>query len=290
MRISTVLAFLAAALWVSGCALPAPERGARVNADPPFVSRAVFEVRLRHTDLIEVPVLFPSDADGRALIADAPRPALVFVQGGLVEEQRYEWIGEALAKRGYVVAFPEHPSDLAFFAVDNAEAARKLLVEPPEGSLLEGGVDPERIAVAGHSLGGVVAVKAALGGRFDALALLASYPDSADERAVGEWSIPSLSLEGEKDCSAKPSQVEQGFRALAEPKVLAVIEGATHYQFTDSQKEDDDRGCTPGITIDQAHARIAEALGLFLDAALSPKHETNAPAIDAIDGVEVKTP
>jgi dienelactone hydrolase len=247
-----------------GCGLAAPREGRLVSEG---VGRAVFETRNAGTDLIAVTVLYPATEAGglrgRAL------PAVVFVQGGFVATSRYEWQAVELARAGYVVALAENALQLAFFSVDSGEAARRLLATPPPGSLLEGAVDPERIAVAGHSLGSVVALKLALNGKFKAVALQAGFPDPADDAKLPTFDKPSLSLAGELDCSAKLDGVRSGWEELPSPSALVVLSGVTHFQFTVTQDDDEQRGCPPSTSLDDAHARIVAVLRAFLDAALT---------------------
>ncbi len=269
-------------LGFMSCAPAAPARGELLEQG---VARAVFEVRARHTDLVRVPVYFPSDEQGRP--QGSGLRALVFIQGGLVSAQRYEWLARALARAGWVVAMPEHPSDLAFFSVDNGRFARELLTGPPAGSLLEGGlVDPNRVAVGGHSLGGVVAAKLALQGGFGALALLASYPDPADSAAIPRLGIPSLTLAGRSDCTARLALIDQRSAALPSPTARMVLEGVTHYQFTNDDQPDRDKECLPGLGLDEAHLRIATALERFLQNALD-RLPLEAAGLEQIPGAEV---
>lgn len=246
-----------AMVLVLGAACGAPSRGALVE---PGVGVADFDARANGTDRVHVRVLFPAQDDGSLL--GGAHPAVVFVQGGAVKPERYEWQAVELVKRGYVVALPRFPLDLAFFATDFGQAARGVLVDGPE--VLRGAVDASRISVAGHSLGGVVAVKLLLGGGFSSAVLEASFPDTADHAALAGLSLPTLSLAGSLDCSAKLENVRTGWDALPSPSSLLVLDGVTHYQFTDAQTEDDSRGCTPGVSIDVAHQRIAAALAAFL--------------------------
>lgn len=250
-------------LFLSGC-LAAPQVGELVE---PGVGRAVFETRTAGTDLVPVTVLFPARENGS--LDGKGRPAVVFIQGGFVSTTRYEWQARALVKAGYVVALPENALQLAFFSIDAGEAARRLLASPPPGSLLEGAVDSTRIGVAGHSLGSVVALKLALNGQFGAVALQAGFPDTADVSKLPAFTKPSLSLAGALDCQAKVDGVREGWGALSSPTAFSVLEGVTHYQFTDSQAEDDAKGCTPGVSLEDAHTRIAASLVGFFDAALT---------------------
>jgi hypothetical protein len=63
--------------------------------------------------------------------------------------------------------------------------------------------------------------------------------------------------------------VREGWGSLSSPTALSVLEGVTHYQFTDSQAEDDAKGCTPGVSLEEAHARISATLVGFFDAAIA---------------------
>lgn len=256
-------ALLLLALASTACGLAAPRAGTPVTAD---VARAVFEVRASGTDLVPTTVLYPAHADGTP--RPGPHPAVVFIQGGFVATGRYEWLAEQLAQRGFVVALPENLLGLAFFSVDFGQAARRLLAEPPPGSLLEGLVDPARVAVAGHSLGSVVATKLALSGGFAAVALQAGYPDGADVPRLPGLGVPSLSLAGAGDCQAKEAPVREGWARLPGPSALVVLEGVSHFQFTRDDAEDVRRGCPPAAALGDAHARIVQAMTAFLDDAL----------------------
>ncbi|MEW6435324.1 MAG: alpha/beta hydrolase [Myxococcota bacterium] len=283
MRWLTCLFALLNGLLGAGCELAAPLRGTPVA---PGVATATFEVRARSTDVVEVEVLYP--ADEAALPLAGPHPAVVLVQGGRVGVGRYAWQGEALARAGYVVALPRHDLDLAFFAIENGEEARRLLVNPPPGSLLDGQVDAARVAVGGHSLGGVVATKLALRGGFQALVLEASYPDGADVQALEAFTLPSLSLAGANDCTAPLEKVRTGWDALPAPTALSVLAGVTHYQFTDSEAEDATRGCAAGVSLDEAHARVAASLVGFLDA-VNAGQGVGETALKAVPGAKVTT-
>ncbi len=50
--------------------------------------------------------------------------------------------------------------------------------------------------------------------------------------------MPSLSLAGRLDCSAKLEDVRAGFEKLPSPSALVVLDGVTHYQFTASEQPD----------------------------------------------------
>lgn len=267
-----------------GCGLAAPTTGQPTATA--LVARARFEVRARSTDLLPIDVYFPANADGSA--RGQNRPALVLIQGGLVEAEQYGWLAERLAEAGFVVALPHHETRLAILSLDDGLYARTLLIAPPEGSVIDGLVDAQFIAVGGHSLGGVVATKLALReGLFSALVLLASLPDPADASALPSLGLPSLSLAGEADCSAELAEVREGWTLLPSPSLLAVVEGATHYQFTASDAPDVSRGCAPVVSLEDSQRRISTVMGEFLTAVFTDGTLGEA-AIRAVDGVEVQ--
>jgi predicted dienelactone hydrolase len=268
----------------TGCDRPLPERASQVQDG---VGRLQVEVRANGTDLIPVTLVFPAEADG-SLRAAAPLPGIVYIHGGAVSPARYEWQAIELARRGFVVALPRHPNDLAFFGIDFGRAARRLLVESTEG-VLAGRVDGARVAVMGHSLGGVVAMKLALGGGFGAAVVQASFQDSADDPKLASFTVPTLFLAGQGDCQAKEAQVRSGFAKLGSPSALVVLDGVTHYQFTDSDATDVRNGCSPQTPLADAQARVVEASNAFLSAALAGTG-LGAEALRGVPGavVEVK--
>lgn len=279
MGIKQIIVFL---VVFAGCGLDAPQKGDMVSDG---IAQAHFEARGNSTDIVQLDVLFPSQGNGLPA-PGGPFAAVVFIQGGNVETERYAWQALELVKAGYVVAMPKHPLNLAFFSIENGAAARELLVNPPN-SVLTGLVDAERIGVAGHSLGGVVAVKLALLGGFKGLVVEASYADTADEPALKTFTVPTLSLAGEKDCDAALETVRKGWQKFPGGTVLATVAGATHYQFTESDAPDLKKGCASGISLQEAHQRIGSALKRFFDAALFDG-STGVDSLKALDGVSVE--
>lgn len=291
-RILSVFAGSAVAALALGCGdRPAPERG---NPVTPGVATVSWSVRANGTDLVPVTVFFPATDDGMA--AGTGLPALVYVQGGAVEPSRYAWQAVELAKRGYVVALPRHPLDLAFFAIDFGQVARRALLSPETTGVvttrhvLEGVVDPARIAVAGHSLGGVVTMKLALAGGFQAAVVQASFQDPADDAKVPGLAVPTMYLAAQGDCQAKEAQIRAGWAKVPSPTALVVLEGMTHFQFSDSQAQDEARGCPPVISLEDAHARVVQAMTAFLSAALASPATTGEAALRAVPSslVEVR--
>jgi predicted dienelactone hydrolase len=207
--------------------------------DGPFgVAHVTLTAQSRVTDPLEIDVEYPALADGRLDRARAPYPAVVFVQGGLVEAARYGWMARHLASRGYVVLRPHHALGLAIFETDNANIAitslRRAAADSSTDATLAGAVDARGpVAYMGHSLGGVVAVRQWIDSDATAVVMLASYPADGDPVMCRAGS-PVLSLLGANDTRKSPlANYEAGFRTFAEPRWMGLIAGMNHYAWCD---------------------------------------------------------
>ena len=128
-----------------------------------------------------LPVAFyrPTDSPSRP-------PAVVFLPGYLAPEDEYESYARALASRGFLVAVDGHVDPFASNSQD-ADAARRIA----DWLIAEQGADPDRIGVAGHSMGGKDAILAALeDARFHAV--VAIDPDDRGDPSVIGGSLPTL--------------------------------------------------------------------------------------------------
>ncbi len=241
-------------------------------------------VQARVTEMLNVTVTFPSDSDGWPDEAALPAPAVVLVQGGLVEPDRYQWLASHLAAQGYAVLSPEHPGDLAIFAAENGRYALDGVAQ--RGGVFEGLIEADAPAgVGGHSLGGVVSSMLwTEDERFEALFMLASYP--ADGTDVEGRSAPVLSLTGSLDAQALVEQVESGLERFSEPRHLGVVEGMGHYGWTDDNSAEnlaqggDDDPAARSSTLTRADA--LPPLMAFLNAALRDDADADA-ALEAGD-------
>ncbi len=234
----------------------------------PQVGFARLELRANSTDFTTVDVYLPLDANQ---VPQQARPGLVYVQGGLVAVERYSWQAVALAERGYVVALPRSPGDLAIFSGENQPSVLEAMKNPGPGSVLSGAVNPNFIAVAGHSLGGVMAGRAALPRAlpFQALIIQASFYDPADLAGatppVKRLYAPTLYLAGQADCQAKLDTVTKSFSTVPSPAALVTLPGVTHYQFTNDAATDVKNKCAPTASLEVAHETIADASFRFLE-------------------------
>jgi dienelactone hydrolase len=207
---------------------------------------------------VDADVFTPKDAAG-------PLPAVVVVQGGLVPIERYRWLGAQLAQRGAIVAMPTHPFDLPIFAIDHATRALFGLrgASNDETDRLAGLVGTPAI-VCGHSLGGVVAAKAWRSSvAFQSLALFASYPEESDDFAGRGGRV--LSMVGGADQKATLDDVVKGAAAFDAAQVV-VVDGMTHYQWTDDATDDEIASDSePTLSDEAVRAPVETLLGALLD-------------------------
>ena len=211
-------------------------------------------------------LFFPADDTGALDESLAPYPVVVFVQGGNVARDQYEWISARLASWGFVVAMPQYPADLAFFGKSRTSDTVDALEALNQAGFFAGDLDLARLAVGGHSLGGVVADRAIdKDPRFSALFMFGSFPGDNDG---ADFQGAVLSIAGGADCLTTTEKALDGISLYNAPKAYAEIAGVTHFQFTADETKDIEDGCLSGITLDEAHAKISALTVSFLRSAL----------------------
>jgi dienelactone hydrolase len=244
--------------WLIGCA-PLPEvlleaddsrAGAWGELGPHGVALEHRAAVARVEERVRYDWIAPMDVD-----ADAP--LVLFVHGGLVDRERYRWLGIHLASRGYAVAAPAHDLDLAIFDTANV----RFVLDDIERSAA-----PEAVAACGHSLGGVIASWTWQDDtRVDALCLFASFP-AGDGPVEGEG--PVLSLSGSTDGSALPEDVRAGAERYAEAQ-LAFVDGMNHYAWADDASEAELEGDGPlERPLAEVRTDALRVLDTWLDAGL----------------------
>lgn len=178
---------------------------------------------------------------------------LLFYPGGLVRPQAYVWIGVALAPYGVRTVIPVMPFDLAVLAPGRA------------GRLLDGlDAVPDRVVLAGHSLGGAMAARYALRhpDAVDALVLMGAYSAGSDDLSGTE--LPVLDLAGEHDGLATVAKVTDGLTRLPADARLVVVPGSVHAFFGRYGPQAGDG--RPSVPRAAAEGAIREALAGFVPA------------------------
>jgi dienelactone hydrolase len=190
-------------------------------------------------------VLYPAPRDGAT--RSGPFPLVVFGHGFALLPETYSRLLHAWAREGYVVAAPSFPleskdapggpdeSDLPNQPRDLTFVISQLLARSAAaGNPLSKLIDPNEIAVAGHSDGGDTALAVAYGGagrdpRVKAAVILsgAEMPGAAIQHARPN-SPPLLAVQGTADTINPPGATAAFFAAAQSPKYLLSLLGAQH--------------------------------------------------------------
>ena len=175
-----------------------------------------------------------------------PFPLIVFGHGFTGFAGAYEGLLESWAAAGYVVAAPNFPltnlnapgrpnvTDYVSQPGDVSFVISSMLAESnrPNGPL-SGGVDPHRIAVAGHSLGAITVIgllnSCCRDARIDAAVVLsgAELPFSGS-RFAGGPAVPMLFVHGTHDGVVKYDFGQKAYADAPSPKFFLSLEGADH--------------------------------------------------------------
>jgi predicted dienelactone hydrolase len=178
---------------------------------------------------------------------DGPFPVIVFAHGFEATPDTYSRLMRAWAQAGYVVAAPTFPltnanapggakeSDLVNQPRDMSFVISRMLARNAGGyGVLSGLINPNEIAVAGHSDGGSTALAVAynrhyVDHRIRAAVILAG----AEIPGVFGYSFPApspplLAVQGTADTSNVPASTRTYYRLAPSPKFLLSLLGAGH--------------------------------------------------------------
>lgn len=207
---------------------------------PYGAARATYLTQGRISDAIHFEATWPATETGE-LAAGGPFPVVLSLHGGFVGPERYRWMAEHMASRGYVVLAPEHSLGLAIIESDNASYTLDQVENSTadRGDPLYGAIEiGAPVACTGHSLGGTVsAMRWVADDRIDALGIWASYPpDTTDIESMA--GSPSLLLTGSEDRISPQTFIDRWER-FPEPTWKGVVQGMNHYDWTDDVSEAD---------------------------------------------------
>jgi dienelactone hydrolase len=178
--------------------------------------------------------------------AAEPFPLVVFGHGFTLTPAPYSRLLEAWARAGYVVAAPRFPlenakapggpdeSDLINQPADMSFVISNLLsASSRSGGQLQGLIDPQRIAVSGHSDGGETALAVAYDRRFrdprvGAAAIFSGARIPGTGFSFPPGSPPLLATQGTADTINPPRFTRSFYDAASPPKFLLTLFGASH--------------------------------------------------------------
>lgn len=214
------------------------------------------------TDAAEADVVYDGLVPGRAAV-DAPptcggaRPVVVFSHGNGGMAVQSPFFAEALARRGYVVAAPDHVGNTVFDMsasfeelverrpLDVAATFDAVVADPDVGGCVD---DAAGYGVSGHSFGGYTALAVAgaevelpegpttrlADGRAWAVMVLApwdAFGGITDGTSLID--VPTLFLTGDRDETTPIAQVRRLWGPLeTDPRWLGVLPDGGHYSFS----------------------------------------------------------
>ncbi len=140
--------------------------------------------------------------------ADGPFPIIVLSHGMFGNSRNQAWFAASMARRGYVVAAIDHPGTSTWSRDPDQRRAlwerSRDITRLIDFALSPGGVpvrvDPDRVFMAGHSLGGFTALSLA-GAQFDAARLERFCGANAGEMVCGifdDWDIAETHQDRER--------------------------------------------------------------------------------------------
>jgi len=182
-------------------------------------------------------------------------PLVLLAHGSAGNPNKFTQLIDTWARAGYVVVAPlfprssdvggnlvgdyvEQPADLTFVLDEVLRANRRT------GSDLRGRVDPDRIGLAGLSLGGFTTYGAVFNSccrddRIDAAILMSAVLGPFPNGVYDFRSVPTLLLHGDAD--PLYPQSTSAYPQLAAPKWFVTIQGGTHaFPFEDDPEASDE--------------------------------------------------
>jgi len=196
-------------------------------------------------------------------------PVVLFSHGSCGYPLQSTFLTPLLASRGFIVVAPPHPGNTIYefptCGTSNAQVAS--FIERPKdmsfvldqiiaagqdpASPFFGAVDGTRVAMTGHSFGGLTTfLVAAQDPRVGvAVAMAPATP------ANGKLTVPSLIMLGNIDTVINLPAARQAYVASSSPKMLVEIEHAGHYAFSNGCFPAPE--CNPPVTLTQPEANTA---------------------------------
>lgn len=229
-----------------------PLPGLRLRGDH-HVTSQIWEGTLTHDGLERQHLLelfHPTDLDA------GPYPVLVFEHAYGSAFDEYAWLFEPLASRGWIIASAEHDANGwnsgdwwgNHAALADGTARLLLAWNQDPSSPFHGAVDPDAIAVGGHSHGGGGVLRMAQSWApmnpsadhaVQAVVLITTRPDldSGYTRYPATYAgmPPLLNLAGgmDQDGTTAYGQGIAVYEGHGRPGAQVYVEGAEHYSFTD---------------------------------------------------------
>lgn len=195
-----------------------------------------------------------------------PYPVVLFSHGSCGYPLQSTFLHALLASYGFIVVSPPHPGNtLAEFpSCGTPQAQVSSAQERPQdmifvldqmlaqnadsGSPFFGAIDPDKVAMSGHSFGGLTTyLVAGIEPR-----IKAAIPFAAAVLGSPVLTMPSLTMLGQIDSTVNNTAIRNAYTRALPPKVLVEIAHAGHYAFSNGCFPSPD--CNFPTTLSQAEA------------------------------------
>jgi predicted dienelactone hydrolase len=208
-----------------------------------------------------------------------PYPLILFAHGFSSTRTQSAAYTQHLASHGYVVASPDFPGSNG--GAGGGPRLRAVIDQPGDASfiidelllrnnepdgLFARAIDPERIGMTGHSLGGLTTLMTTYGPMRDDR-ILASLPISPigcffEADVIAGVTTPLMVLGGSEELIVDPTSIRKAYDLANAPRYFVELAGADHIKFADVDINDRDVGGTDIVTRIAGDTLVADAIAI----------------------------
>ncbi len=151
---------------------------------------------------------------------------VIFYVGTSLAPNKYMYLGNALAKQGYLVVMPKRPLNMTYFQYAEEETA---FSNHPK----------VKFFLAGHSQGGGAAVKRAQenADKIEGIFLLAPLCYEIGTITIADTNIPTLLINADNDHVLTDRMKSDAKSTLPENRTEILLENACHMSFSENDSE-----------------------------------------------------
>lgn len=208
-----------------------------------------------------------------------PYPLILFAHGFSSSRVQSASYTQHLASHGYVVASADFPA--SYGGAPGGPRLRGVIDQPGDASfiidelllrngepdgLFAGAIDPERIGMTGHSLGGLTTLMTTYGPLRDDR-ILAALPISPpgcffEAGAFAGVTTPLMVLGGSEELIVDPTSIRKAYDLANAPRYFVELAGADHIKFGDIDVNDRDIGGSDIVTRIAGDTLIPDAIAI----------------------------